>query len=161
MENGAHAVGKDPVLSRETALESILEKWIKGVRPTEEVLKDLEAAKTDYDRDPEFVFRFIRAQIAQDVHRILEERGIKPAELARQMGVARQWVNNILNESGNLTIKSVARVACVLGCTAGFRIAGPDEHLAVLPLRREPARIAPVDFETRTKGSSARKAARR
>jgi transcriptional regulator with XRE-family HTH domain len=159
MADGSCRGKKDRILSRETALESVLEKWLKGVRPVEVVLKELSAEEMDYDKDPEFAFRFIRAQIAQDLHHILEERGIKPAELARQMGVDRQWINSILNESGNLTIKSVARVACALGCTAEFRIVGADERLAVLPLRRESARVAAMDFEARTKRLAARKAA--
>jgi transcriptional regulator with XRE-family HTH domain len=139
-------MAKDRAVSKEAASNTVLENWLQGVRPYEEVLKELEATKTDYDKDPEFVFRFIRAQIAQDVHRILEERGIKPAELARQMGVDRQWVNNILNESGNLTIKSVARVTCALGCAIGFRIAESGEHIAVLPFHKELAQVSGVEY---------------
>lgn len=51
---------------------------------------------------------------------VLEERGWTQAELAQRLGYADEHVSQIINGDAAITEDVAARLACVLGSTAGF-----------------------------------------
>ena len=83
----------------------------RGVEPTASV-----------DKDPKFVAVFARAQIAQDVFRVLDEKGISRLSLAVSSSVAKRDIDAILNEKHTPTIEQLAKVACAVGRKLEVRI---------------------------------------
>ncbi len=49
------------------------------------------------------------------IARLMEERKVKKAELARRLGKSRAYVTQMLSGSANLTVRTLAEVAYALG----------------------------------------------
>jgi transcriptional regulator with XRE-family HTH domain len=113
-----------------------VDELLKRTRPTEEVLRELEKEKVDFDKDPEFVADFLKAQFVDDIYRAMEEKGINKNQLAEILGKSRQYVGKILNETANFTIDTMAEISCALGRNLDIRmLADVQEAMEIEPLR--------------------------
>lgn len=52
---------------------------------------------------------------AELVARLMREKGVKKAELARRLGKSRAWATQLLSGKANMTIRTFAEVAYALG----------------------------------------------
>ena len=84
--------------------------------PLDEVLTDLKIKPLDLDRDPEFVAGYLKTQFAGLIADAMKTSRISQGELARRMGVSRQYVHKILaeDESVNFTLETIAAILCAL-----------------------------------------------
>lgn len=68
--------------------------------------------------DPEyrrlFAIEGLVADTAELVARLMEERGVNKAELARRLGKSRARVTQLLSGKANMTIRTLAEIACAL-----------------------------------------------
>ena len=67
-----------------------------------------------FEGDPDFEFDRIAIDIGEQIVARMEERGMTQADLAREMGVSRARVSQILRGNDNLTLKSIVAVAIAL-----------------------------------------------
>jgi len=75
--------------------------------------------------DPEyrrlFAIEGLVTDAAELVARLMEEQGVKKAELARRLGKSRAWVTQLLSGEANMTIRTFAELAYVLGAEVKLR----------------------------------------
>lgn len=58
----------------------------------------------------------LRASAAAALASALRQRGLTQRQLAARLGVSEARVSQLLSASGNLTVRTLARVAGALGC---------------------------------------------
>ena len=59
---------------------------------------------------------------AELVARLMQEQGINKAELARRLGKSRAWVTQLLNGKANMTMRTLAELAYVLGAEVDLAV---------------------------------------
>ena len=75
-----------------------------------------------YDGDPEYEFDKLAIEVGEQIVARMEERGMTQADVAREMGVSRARVSQILRGNDNLTLKSIVAVAVALDSRVDFRL---------------------------------------
>ena len=78
-----------------------------------------------YKNDPEFRVDALILKINEDLCRLMEEQQISRAELARRLGVHRQFITKLLNGMPNLTLLTLVKVATALNYHVNFHLV-PD-----------------------------------
>ena len=89
-------------------------------RTTEEINADLLAMFGDLDDDWEYHLEGLKLDIAIAVTKYMDEQGISSAELARRMGVPPPVITRIRRHMGNVTLKTLAKLAVALGTEASI-----------------------------------------
>ena len=98
------------------------------------------------ERDPEFVADFLKMQFVEDIYHAMADKKLKPAALAKLMGVERQYVTRVLNEKANFTFETLAKIACALDMHVAARLYARGEYLAIRPVLKNPQLFAYPDF---------------
>jgi len=68
-----------------------------------------------YEKDPDFLAEGLSIGIIENSLRVMKQKGISRADLAREMGVPKSQISRIFNAPPNLTLLSIARIAVALG----------------------------------------------
>ena len=71
----------------------------------------------EYEKSPKFVAEGLALKVAEEVSRLLQEKGLNQSDLAMAMGVSRSLVSSILNAPPNMTFLTFARLSLALGVT--------------------------------------------
>jgi DNA-binding phage protein len=66
------------------------------------------------ENDPNFIGDVTKGKLINDILCIMEEKKISKLELAHKLGKSKQYISRILKEKTNLTIDSIAHIACAL-----------------------------------------------
>ena len=95
-----------------------------------------------YRDDPEALTDELLLDITEQMYVCMRDRGMRPSELAKRLGVSRAFVSQLLNGKPNMTIRTLVGVAHALGqrVTVELRPATADrgrldeytEHVPVL-----------------------------
>lgn len=108
--------------------------------------------KTQYEammENPEFrkqvTVETVVAEAAEVVARLMAEKGVSKAELARMMGKSRAWVTQLLSGQANMTVRTLAEVVYTLDAEVKLETVAPSWKQAAKP-RGEAA--APVVFQS-------------
>lgn len=75
----------------------------------------LEKYYEKYEKDPDFLAEGLSIAIIENALRVMKQKNISRADLAREMGVPKSQISRIFNAPPNLTLLSIARIAVVLG----------------------------------------------
>jgi transcriptional regulator with XRE-family HTH domain len=127
------------------------ETWLSGLTNTAEERREFEQELA--------VFK-----ATEVLCRVLEERGLNKADLARLLGTSRANVTALLSGSRNLTIRTLADVATVLGVRIEFQtealrggeyIMTPPPVLQRSPLRRPQQPMQQPQFKDAANAASA------
>jgi transcriptional regulator with XRE-family HTH domain len=105
-----------------------------------------------YEDDPDFLTEQVLLDVTEQICVRLNELGLKPADLARRLGVSRAAVSQMLNGKPNMTLRTLVGVAHALDVELRPRASGErhDADLAQRPHSRdhapegEPRRPDPV-----------------
>ncbi|MYE46386.1 MAG: helix-turn-helix transcriptional regulator [Chloroflexi bacterium] len=65
----------------------------------------------EFQGDPDYEFDKLAVEVGEQIFARMEELGMTQADLARQMGVSRARISQILRGNDNLTLKSIVGVA--------------------------------------------------
>ena len=68
----------------------------------------------EFRGDPHYEFAKVAIDVGEQIAARMEEREMTQADLAREMGVSRARVSQILRGNDNLTLKSIVAVAIAL-----------------------------------------------
>ena len=68
-----------------------------------------------YEKDPDFLAEGLSIGIIENSLKVMKQKGITRADLAREMGVPKSQISRIFNAPPNLTLLSIARIAVALG----------------------------------------------
>ncbi len=64
--------------------------------------------------DPDYVAEELALDIAEQIVKIMESKGLTRSDLALMLGVNRAYITKVLNAPPNLTLRSIAAVALAL-----------------------------------------------
>lgn len=70
--------------------------------------------KLDLENDSEFIADGLKAQLIEDTLLAMKEDGVTQQMLADRIGVKRQYISRILNETANFTLETIAALAVAL-----------------------------------------------
>lgn len=72
--------------------------------------------------DPEYLTEKLLLELTERIDHRMKELGVRPAELARRLGVSRAAVSQMLSGHPNMTIQKLVTVAHALDSTVTFDI---------------------------------------
>jgi len=84
-----------------------------------------ESWEREYEGDPEFVLHGLLVDLAEEIGRIMHDRGVSQSDLAERMGVSRQQVSRLLGTPSNTTLRTLVRIACALGADVSVGLSVP------------------------------------
>lgn len=80
--------------------------------------------------DPTYVAENVALKVAMQINAVLQTEGLAKKLFAEQLGVTQPYVSQILSGQTNMTILTLAKVACALGLDLSVNIARPSQlHL--------------------------------
>ena len=100
----------------------------------------------EFQGDPDYEFDKLAIEVGEQIVARMAERRMTQADLAREMGVSRARVSQILRGNDNLTLKSIVAVAIALDCRIEFRLQDA-EPATDAPERSAAESPNPVDRE--------------
>jgi antitoxin component HigA of HigAB toxin-antitoxin module len=78
-------------------------------------INDLSQWLAEARETPEYQFESVAFDLAEELCKIMEAKGISKADLARDMGKSRAWATKLLRGDHNMTLKTVVDVYWRLG----------------------------------------------
>lgn len=133
-------------LHNNDALPESIAALLEGVRPTKEVVSELEKAVRALADDPEFIADCLKSQVVNDVYRVMEAKGINQNQLAAKLGKSRQYVSHFLAEDRrvNFTLETLAQLSFALQSRVVVRMLPPDEVLSSIHLVHKMSAAVPM-----------------
>ncbi|MCX6844164.1 MAG: helix-turn-helix transcriptional regulator [candidate division WOR-3 bacterium] len=80
----------------------------------------------DFDKDPEYWVEEMRFAFSDEVGRIMDERGVSRAELARRLNSSPAYVTRLFRAMFNPTLLTLAKVAVALDAKVALHLS-PNE----------------------------------
>ncbi|MBN1446408.1 MAG: helix-turn-helix transcriptional regulator [Bacteroidetes bacterium] len=69
-----------------------------------------------FEEDAEYRTGLLRLKLYEDILRVMEEQGVTRAELAKRLSCSKAYVSKLFNDSTNMTLHTLVRIALALGC---------------------------------------------
>ena len=66
------------------------------------------------ENDPDALTEDLVLDVTEQLYRRMQERGMRPSELAKRLGVSRAFVSQLLNGKSNMTLRTLVGVAFAL-----------------------------------------------
>ena len=111
------------------SLPDEIKELIEKVRPTEEVLPELEKKAKALESDPSYYAEYLKAEFADEVYNAMEKEGLNKKTLAEKLGFSRQYVGRVLNENANFTIETMAAFSLALNKKLKINMINQNEEL--------------------------------
>jgi transcriptional regulator with XRE-family HTH domain len=87
-----------------------------------------------HEDDPEYWVEYLKLVFSEEIGRMMDERGVSQAELARRLGTSRAYVAKLLHSTANLTLATMAKLALALDAQVELKLAprhtSPGKHAA-------------------------------
>ena len=99
-----------------------------------------EEQRARFDKDPEYWVEEMRFAFSDEVGRVMEERGITRAELARRLNTSPAYVTRLFRAMFNPTLSTLAKVAVALDARIKLELVPNDEPAKAKPSRQSTAR---------------------
>jgi transcriptional regulator with XRE-family HTH domain len=139
-----------------TEIPDELKDLFEDCPPVDEVLREWQPLeKIDWERDPIFVSEYLKAEFMNDVWASLEQQGLSQSDLAERMGWSRQYASRVLKSQMNLTIETMAKLACALGLRLSIKLHRPDERMEIVPVTRRKKNVVPLPERQKTEKKKA------
>jgi hypothetical protein len=114
----------------------------------------------EFEKDPDYIAQTLALQITEQAIELMQESNVSRTKLAELMGVSKAYVTRLLNAPPNLTLRSIAQLALVLGtkphasllpaCPVGSVAWDRQPWSASQPLPANVLRFVPPDEYERT-----------
>lgn len=89
---------------------------------------DFEKLYDDFENDADYQFEGLYLQAVKNIVDRMEQLGMKPADLARELKTSRAFVSKVLNgEASNMQLKTLARMAIALDSNWHFTLARKED----------------------------------
>ena len=79
---------------------------------------------SELESDPAYRAERLVLELNEEICRLMEEQNISRAELARRLGVQRQFITKLLNGIPNLTLLTLVKIALALDAQIEIKLAG-------------------------------------
>lgn len=99
-----------------------------------------------FEQDPEYWVEYLKLVFGEEVGRLMDERGMSQAELARKLDVSRAYITRLFRGTFNPTVETLVKVALALdarvalhlhSCHADVRWLDVSRPVAALPAEAE------------------------
>ena len=94
-----------------------------------------EEMRQGFDNDPDYWAEALKLDFAEAVGRLMEEKQVSRAELARRLGTSPAYVTKILHWTANLTLASMSRIALAFGSRVALALVPKDSPPGTKPVR--------------------------
>lgn len=75
-----------------------------------------------FEGDAEYQAGLLRLKFYEDILRIMEEQCVTRAELASRLSCSKAYVTKLFNDSTNVTLHTLVRIALALGCDVALSL---------------------------------------
>lgn len=83
------------------------------------------ALLNEFQQSEAFEFERAKVEIAEQIHRTMEQQNISNAELARRLGSSKAYVTKILQGNANFTIESLIKISRSMSCQINIQFSLP------------------------------------
>lgn len=94
-----------------------------------------EAQRAEFQNDPDYWAEALKLDFAEEVGRLMEEKKVSRAELARRLGTSPAYVTKILHWTANLTLQSMSKIALALDSRVVLALTPKGAPLRTKPVR--------------------------
>ena len=114
------------------------------------------------EQDPVYWTEYLKLEFAEELSRLMDERGLTKTDLAAKLGCSRAYITKVFNTTFNPTIETLAKIALAFDARVELKLvaqdAPPGKRAAAVPSthRRErrpefaaavrPARVRRSEF---------------
>ena len=81
-----------------------------------------------HEGEPEFWVEYLKLVFSEEIGRMMDERGVSQAELARRLGTSRAYVAKVLRSTANLTLATMAKLALALDARVELALVPWEKH---------------------------------
>jgi len=74
------------------------------------------------ERDPKYWVEYLKIVFSEDIGRLMDEKGMSQADLARELGVSRAYVTRLFHGTFNPTVETLVKVALALGARVSLHL---------------------------------------
>jgi len=85
-----------------------------------------------HEGEPEYWVEYLKLVFSEEIGRMMDERGVSQAELARRLGTSRAYVAKVLRSTANLTLATMAKLALALDARVDLHLVPEEKHAASL-----------------------------
>ncbi|MBM3313433.1 helix-turn-helix transcriptional regulator [candidate division WOR-3 bacterium] len=85
-----------------------------------------------HEGEPEYWVEYLKLVFSEEIGRMMDERGVSQAELARRLGTSRAYVAKVLRSTANLTLATMAKLALALDARVDLHLVPEEKHAAPL-----------------------------
>ncbi len=100
--------------------------------------------KARHEKDPKYWVEAMRFDFGEEVGRMMEERGVTRAELARRLGSSPAYVTRLFRAMFNPTLLTLAKVAVALDARVSLHMHPAEASTHWLDLLERPASMRPA-----------------
>ncbi|MCX6842089.1 MAG: helix-turn-helix transcriptional regulator [candidate division WOR-3 bacterium] len=83
-----------------------------------------------HEGEPEYWVEYLKLVFSEEIGRIMDERGVSQAELARRLGTSRAYVAKVLRSTANLTLATMAKLALALDARVDLSLVPKEKHVS-------------------------------
>ena len=91
----------------------------------------------DREKDPEFQLEYFKLVFTEELGRLLEQRGISQAELARRLDTSRAYITRIFRTDFNPTVETMLKLAIALDADLSVHLHPHETEVRWLEIPRE------------------------
>lgn len=91
-----------------------------------------------FEKDPEYWVEHLKLVFGEEVGRLMDERGMNQADLARELGTSRAYVTRLFHGTFNPTVLTLARVALALDARMSVHLHSREATSVWLDLTQPP-----------------------
>ena len=81
-----------------------------------------------HEGEPEYWVEYLKLIFSEEIGRMMDERGVSQAELARRLGTSRAYVAKVLRSTANLTLATMAKLALALDARVELALVPGEKH---------------------------------
>jgi transcriptional regulator with XRE-family HTH domain len=81
-----------------------------------------------HEGEPEYWVEYLKLVFSEEIGRMMDERGVSQAELARRLGTSRAYVAKVLRSTANLTLATMAKLALALDARVELALVPGEKH---------------------------------
>lgn len=95
-------------------------------------VKEDEILSSPYFRSSDVLLESLKTQIAIEIDREMKLKNISQNALSKQLGITRQSINEILAMNGNVTLKTLTKIASALSCRISLHIRSENSDMQTI-----------------------------
>ncbi|MEO0069388.1 MAG: helix-turn-helix transcriptional regulator [candidate division WOR-3 bacterium] len=81
-----------------------------------------------FEKDPEYWVEYLKLAFSEEIGRLMDERKMSRAELARKLGVSRAYITRLFRGTFNPTLETLVKIALALDARVSIHLHPGHTH---------------------------------